>query len=73
MKIKLFDIPQYLLLIGIGLIIVSPALSYHTGIPRLDSGLSFIFVLLSVIALYFKATSANFLKFIFFKIPSSTV
>lgn len=66
MKIKLFDIPKYLLLIGISLIIISPALSYHIGIPRLDSGLSFIFVILSVIALCLKATNASFLKFVFF-------
>ena len=66
MKIKLLDIPKYLLLIVLGLIVLSPALSYQIGIPRLDSGLSFIFVLLSIIALCVKAIETNFLKFILF-------
>ena len=66
MKIKLLDIPKYLLLIVLGLIVLSPALSYQIGIPRLDSGLSFIFVLLSIIALCVKAIESNFLKFILF-------
>ena len=66
MKIKLLDIPKYLLLIVLGLIVLSPALSYQIGIPRLDSGLSFVFVLLSIIALCVKAIETNFLKFILF-------
>ena len=66
MKIKLLDIPKYLLLIVLGLIVLSPALSYQIGIPRLDSGLSFVFVLLSIIALCVKAIETNFLKFIIF-------
>ena len=66
MKIKLLDIPKYLLLIVLGLIVLSPALSYQIGIPRLDSGLSFVFVLLSIIALWVKAIETNFLKFILF-------
>ena len=66
MKLKLLDIPKYLLLIVLGLIVLSPALSYQIGIPRLDSGLSFIFVLLSIIALCVKAIETNFLKFILF-------
>ena len=66
MKIKLLDIPKYLLLIVLGLIVLSPALSYQIGIPRLDSGLSFVFVLLSIIALCVKAIEKNFLKFILF-------
>ena len=66
MKIKLLDIPKYLLLIVLGLIVLSPALSYQIGLPRLDSGLSFIFVLLSIIALCVKAIETNFLKFILF-------
>ena len=66
MKIKLLDIPKYLLLIVLGLIVLSPALSYQIGIPRLDSGLIFVFVLLSIIALCVKAIETNFLKFILF-------
>ena len=66
MKIKLLYIPKYLLLIVLGLIVLSPALSYQIGIPRLDSGLSFVFVLLSIIALCVKAIETNFLKFILF-------
>ena len=54
------------MLIVLGLIVLSPALSYQIGIPRLDSGLSFIFVLLSIIALCVKAIETNFLKFILF-------
>ena len=54
------------MLIVLGLIVLSPALSYQIGIPRLDSGLSFVFVLLSIIALCVKAIETNFLKFILF-------
>ena len=66
MKIKLLDIPKYLLLIVLGLIVLSPALSYQIGIPRLDSGLSFVFVLLSIIALCVKEIETKFIKFILF-------
>ena len=64
MHIKYSNVFKLLLLFGLALTVLSPALSNLLGLPRLDSGLSFLFISLSLIALFFKKTETDFFKFL---------
>ena len=64
MHIKYSNVFKLLLLFGLELTVLSPALSNLLGLPRLDSGLSFLFVALSLMALFFKKTETDFFKFL---------
>lgn len=62
MNIRIISIYKILLLGCLGLITLSPVLSNLAGIPRLDSALGFVFVLLSAIMLFVKDTEKDFFK-----------
>lgn len=64
MKIQRTDVFKLLLLFGVGLTVLSPALSNLTGLPRLDSALGSVFFILSAIALFAHKIETDFLKFL---------
>ncbi|OOF56408.1 O-antigen ligase family protein [Rodentibacter genomosp. 2] len=64
MAIQRTDIFKLVLLFGLALTVLSPALSNLAGLPRLDSALGGLFVTLSIITLFSNKIETDFLKFL---------